>query len=103
MPSCATSNRVKLVIGCRLCTCHPIALESGRGRSGLVYGDGVDPFEIRVVGGDGKISRSAMACKVSASFDKNPYRAFICRLRSMSAALMGRISMFNDAMIEAMS
>lgn len=54
MPSCATSNRVKLVIGCRLCTCHPIALESGRGRSGLVYGDGVDPFEIRVVGGDGK-------------------------------------------------
>jgi len=50
MLSCATSNRVKLVIGRRFCTCHPIALESGQGCSGLVYGDGVDPFEVRVVG-----------------------------------------------------
>jgi len=42
------------VLSLCLCACHPIALEGGWGRSGLVHGDGVDPFEIRVVGGDGK-------------------------------------------------
>lgn len=48
------TSEPKLVIGCRLCAPHPItALESGWGLSGLVHSDGVDPFEIRVVGGDG--------------------------------------------------
>jgi hypothetical protein len=48
------TSEPKLVIGRRFCARHPItALESGWGRSGLVHGDGVDPFEIRVVGGDG--------------------------------------------------
>jgi len=43
------------------------------------------------------IPRSVMTCKVSASFERNPYRDFICRLRSIIPALMGRISMFIDA------
>lgn len=48
------TSEPKLVIGRRLCARHPItALESGLDLSGLVHGDGVDPFEIRVVGGDG--------------------------------------------------
>jgi len=43
-----------LTIGRCFCVRQPLTvLESGRGRSGLVNGDGIDPFEIRVVGGDG--------------------------------------------------